>query len=143
MRCGRWGWRGLGGLGLGLVCVELEGLWGTHAAGVGCLGAGGEHPGWVERRADRHTQHHPASCLRTQIVVGPPYDTCTSLHHDDAAALRVKKVVRLGGWLGRGTAPGLPPMNWLLCRPDGRGLTPPPATLCRQLDAERKRLQAS
>jgi hypothetical protein len=31
-----------------------------------------------------------------QIVVAPPYETCTSLHGDDAAALRVKKVVSPG-----------------------------------------------
>lgn len=29
-----------------------------------------------------------------QIVVAPPYETCISLHDDDAAAMRVKKVVR-------------------------------------------------
>ncbi|PSC67016.1 Anticodon-binding domain [Micractinium conductrix] len=28
-----------------------------------------------------------------EIVVPPPYDTCISLHNDDAAALRVKKVL--------------------------------------------------
>jgi hypothetical protein len=34
-----------------------------------------------------------------QIVVGPPYDSCTSLHNDEAAMLRVKKVVRTPAWL--------------------------------------------
>ena len=40
----------------------------------------------------------PSSSL-LQIVVAPPYETCTSLHGDDAAAQRVKKVVR---WRGAG-----------------------------------------
>lgn len=31
-----------------------------------------------------------------QITVAPPYEACTSLHHNDAAALRVKKVVSGG-----------------------------------------------
>lgn len=37
----------------------------------------------------------PTRCA-PQIVVPPPYDTCISLHNDDAAALRVKKVVSTG-----------------------------------------------
>ena len=32
-------------------------------------------------------------CAPTQIVVAPPYEACVSLHGDDAAAARVKKVL--------------------------------------------------
>lgn len=44
-----------------------------------------------------------------QIIVAPPYETCASLHGDDAAALRVKKVVSLS----RG---GIAPLAGLACR---------------------------
>lgn len=41
----------------------------------------------------------PACCASLpQIVVAPPYETCTSLHGDEAAAMRVKKVVSAGQW---------------------------------------------
>lgn len=36
---------------------------------------------------------HLFNLLLWQIVVLPPYESCTSLHNDDAGAMRVQKVV--------------------------------------------------
>ena len=86
--------------------------------------------------------HRPPAC--PQIVVAPPYETCNSLHNDNAGAMRVKKVVSVGTHTDIKVS-GLLEVNdsahrsaassWLI-----------PLLLCPtcllQLDAERLRLQA-
>lgn len=85
------------------------------------------------------------TCAVLQIVVAPPYDTCTSLHNDEAAAMRVKKVVsqqaESGTCSGCAAQSSFIPQFVFWCS----GFSDLPYCLCPctvQLDAERLRLQA-
>ena len=102
------------------------------------------------------------ACSAPQIVVAPPYETCTSLHNDDAGVMRVSKVVSglqlhciptLAGCPSLANADGRvqPPFACPVCFcSDHLPHSSPTNAIsgmlslvrCVQLDAERLRLQA-